>query len=407
MSQATSRSDQRSLEATPALVAGAGKTHLPFAGLVEPVLVEEPSSHAFAGSVARPHAQAAWVWVYRDLCPDLIRRDAIEGGTFTAADLEPIMPQVLARMKDALARAAQDAEAARRLRAMLGGDEERAALPALLNALRGRALFSKAQTFGRALNTLTDDVAVATALQSVPLQDPQLASLLFHAALSHVANPTRLVTAAIKIAGIGTEGAVARIGFGPLVEAILAHAQNQIPLMRTNSGTFADYDLVCRALDRFHRLVRSLTGYVEFTRGSLWASMISAATKQASDCVEPRLREVVGNINLALRRSREGATDRLDSDRMLAAINGVYLLSTVRACRDSLALNATFDQVWSQSAQTLEHYLQRNLDLYRANPEDPIVSARLDSAIKMAEIRFNPEYAETLRRARSAAERRS
>jgi hypothetical protein len=34
------------------------------------------------------------------------------------------------------------------------------------------------------------------------------------------------------------------------------------------------------------------------------------------------------------------------------------------------------------------------------------VSARLEAGIKMAEIRFNPEYAETLRRARSAAERR-
>src|SRR5690606_22493874 len=135
--------------------------------------------------------------------PDLIRRDAIDAGSFTSADLEPIMPQILARMKDALARAGKDAEEARRLRAMLGGDEERAALPSVLNALRGRALFGKAQTFGRALNTMTDDAALASALQSMPLQDPSLASLLFHGALGHVANPTRLVTAVIKIAGSG------------------------------------------------------------------------------------------------------------------------------------------------------------------------------------------------------------
>jgi len=404
MSQATNRSETLPVET--ARRARGGSAPLPFAGLIEPVIVEDPASLSFAGCVARDHAQAGWVWVYRDLCPDLIPRDAVEAGSFDASQLEAIMPQVLARMKEALARAAQDAEEALRLRAMLGGEDQRAAMPALLNALRGRTLLPKAQTFGRTLNTMTDDAAVATALQSMPLQDPALTASLFHAALGHVANPTRLVAAAIKISGNGTEAAVARSGFTPLVEAILAHAQNQIRLLRPSSGTFSDIDLVCRALDRFHRLVRALSGYIEFARGSRWAGMLSSITKQASDGIEPRLREVVPDINLALRRGREGTSDRLDSDHMLAAINGVYLLAAVRACRDSLALNATFDQVWSQSAQTLEHYLQRNMDLYRQNPADPVVSARLDAAIKMAEIRFNPEYADTLRRARAAAERR-
>jgi hypothetical protein len=374
--------------------------------LIDAVIVEEPASQSFAGCVSRRNAQACWVWVYRDLCPELIDREAVDAGTLAARDLEAIMPQVLVRMKDALAQSGKDAESTRRLRAMLGGDEERAAIPAVLNALRGRALLSKAQSFGRALNTMNDEAALTVALQSMPLQDPPLASLLFHAALGHVANPTRLITAVIKLAGSGTEAAVVRIGFTPLVEAILAHAQNQIHLMRP-SGVFADYDLVCRSLDRFHRLVRSLSGYVEFARGGLWASTLSTITKQASDSIEPRLRDIVPNLNLALRRGREGSVDRLDSDRLLAAISGVYLLGTVRACRDSLALNALFDQVWSQSGETLEHYLQRNLDLHRQNPNDAIVSARLDAGIKMAEIRFNPEYAETLRRARTAAERRT
>lgn len=406
MSQATNRFQAASVDASRGALR-ARSVLSPFAGMIDPVIVEDPASFAFAGCVNRASANAAWVWVYRDLCADLIRREAIDAGTLSAADLEPVMPQVLARMKDSLARAANDAEEALRLRAMLGGEDERAAMPAVLNALRGRALLTKAQTFGRALNTMTDDAALTVALQSMPLQDPALASLLFQAALGHVANPTRLVTAVIKLAGNGTEAAVARSGFSPLIEAILAHAQNQVHLLRPNAGAFADIDLVCRALDRFHRLVRSLSGYVEFARGSLWASALSAITKQASDNIEPRLRDVVTDINLALRRARETATDRLDSDRILAAINGVYLLSSVRACRDSLALNAVFDQVWSQSAQTLEHYLQRNLDLLRANPADPMVSARLDAGIKMAEIRFNPEYAETLRRARAAAERRA
>jgi hypothetical protein len=36
-----------------------------------------------------------------------------------------------------------------------------------------------------------------------------------------------------------------------------------------------------------------------------------------------------------------------------------------------------------------------------------VTSARLDAALKMAEVRFNPEYAETMRRAKEAAIKRS
>jgi len=171
------------------------------------------------------------------------------------------------------------------------------------------------------------------------------------------------------------------------------------------SGPFADVDMACRSLDRFHRLVRSLTGYVEFARGSRSTQMLATITKMVSDRVEPRLTEVVTDLNQAMRRPREGM-DRIDNDRLLGAINGVYLLSAIRDCRDSLALNAVFDQAWSQTGQALELHIQRNLDLLRQNPDDAVTGERLNAAIKMAEIRFNPEYADTLKRARAAAQRR-
>jgi hypothetical protein len=404
MSQAANRSDTAAAASRPA-ARPARVVVKPFAGMIETVIVEEPALHAFPGSILRSHAMAGWTWVYRDLCPDLIDAETILDGSLTSATLEPLMPQVMTRIKEGLA-AAKDPEASRRLRAMLGSDEARDALPVLLNALRARPLLTKAQAFGKAINTITDDAALGVALQSMPLQDPPLAALLFHAALGQVANPTRLVTTVIKLAGNATEVTVARSGFTPVVEAILAHAQNQLHRLQP-TGAFADVDLICRSLDRFHRLVRSLTGYVEFSRGSRWATILSAVTKQVSDRIEPRLREVVPDMNQALRRAREGVVDRLDDDRLLAAINGVYLLVTIRDCRDSLALNAMFDQAWSQSAQALELHLQRNLDLLRENPSDAVISARLDAGIKMAEVRFNPEYAETLRRARAAAERRN
>jgi hypothetical protein len=377
----------------------------PFCGLIDPILVNEPMPFALAGSVSSEAAKAAWTWVVRDLCPTLISAEGVDNGNFRAADLEPLMSEVLSRMKAALEKVDGDIEAMRRLKAQFGRDNAREEIGVVMAALRARALLPKAQGFGKAVNTMTDDAALGTALQAMPLQDPQLAALLFQAAVGQVANPSRLIATVVKIAGNASEAAITRNGFAPLIEAILGQAQNQLRHLQL-TGPFADIDLVCRSLDRFHRLVRSLTGYVEFARGSRATQVLATITKMVSDRVEPRLKEVVTDLNQAMRRPREGV-DRIDNDRLLGAMNGIYLLSAVRDSRDSLALNAVFDQAWSQTGQALELHVQRNLELLRQNPTDPMTGARLDAAIKMAEIRFNADYAETLKRARATAERRS
>ena len=136
-----------------------------------------------------------------------------------------------------------------------------------------------------------------------------------------------------------------------------------------------------------------------------WAAVCAGLTKTISERIEPKLRDVAPDLNMALRK-REG-TDRLDSDQVLSALNGMYLLAAVREARDSLALNALFEQVWTQTGQALEIHIERLLQQLRAAPADAIVSARLDAALKMAEIRFNLEYADTLRRAKESAQRRT
>ena len=400
MSQATNRTAP---DSNSDMVRAAGAAQ-PFAGLIDPILVDDPVAFPFAGSVARSHAAAAWTWVLRDLCPDLISAEGVAKGHVGAAELELIMPELLARMKDGLANAEVNSDAGRRLRASLGTVDAREALPIIIGALRNRALLGKAQAFGRAVNTITDDGALGVALHSMPLQDKALAALLFHAAIGQVANPTKLVTTVIKLAGNATESAIHRVGFAPIIEAVLSHALNQLQVLQP-FGPFADIDLTCRALERYHRLMRALTAYVEFARGSRWTMIVSAATKQVSDRIGPRLRDVVPDITHALRKPQHGH-DRLDADLLLAALNGVYLLRTIRDCRESLALNALFDQAWSQSGEALELLLQRNMDLLRQGQGDAIVAARLDAGIKMAEVRFNAEYAETLRRSRATAERR-
>jgi len=376
----------------------------PFLGLIDAIVVDAPAEFSFEGSVTTEHAEAAWIWMTRDLASDLIDADALEELPNKVAALDSLVPDLLNRARKALHEVQSDPEAIRRIKSQLGGEEAWAKLPVVLNALRCRSLLEKAQSFGRAANGMNDEAALALALQSMPLQDQPVASLLMHAAVGQVAAPARLVTAAIRIANNAEESALVRAGFAPLINAILAHAQNQIPPLN-QVGTFGDMDLICRSLDRFHRLLRAVTGYVELDRGSSWSTIAAQLTRSVSERIDPKLRDVAPDLNLALRR-RDGA-DRVDGDQILSAMNGMYLLATVRDSRDSLAVNALFDQVWAQTGQALEIHIERNLEHLRRNPGDPVTHARLDAALKMAEIRFNQEYAETMRRAKDATGRRA
>jgi hypothetical protein len=393
------------VSARPAAPA-ARRQHLgkPFLGLIDAVVVDSPTQFGFDGAITTDEASAAWGWVARDLAPDLIDVTVAEESAEHIAALEALMPDLLARARKALVDAQTDHEAARRIKMSLGGEDAWERLPAVINALRCRGLLEKAQSFGRASNAMGDEASLALALQSMPLQDGTVAGLLMMAAVGQVAAPSRLITAAIRIANSAEEPALVRAGFGPLVDACLAHAQNQIPAL-SQTGTFGDMDLVCRSVDRFHRLLRAVTGYVEMPRNSRWAMIAAALTKAASERIEPKLRNVAPDLNVALRR-REG-TDRVDGDQILLALNGIYLLATVRDSRDSLAVNAVFDQAWAQTGQALEIHIERNLETLRRNPADKGSSVRLDAALKMAEVRFNQEYAETMRRAKDVAERRA
>ena len=292
-----------------------------------------------------------------------------------------------------------------RLKAQIGAGHAWDRVPVMLGALKCLPLFGKAIAFGRAINAIEDESALIAALESMPRHDAKLSALLMMAAMGQVAAPGRIVLAAISIAGGETETALERAGFSPLVEAILAQAQNLVPHIR-QTGVFADIDLACRAIERFHRLLSAVNVYVELTHQGRWSSTIGGLIRSASADLEPRLRQLPSDVNRSLRRARDAA-DRLDAEGLLAALNGVYLLGAVRECRDSLALNEAFDEAWVHAGERLEFHLTRTMDALRETPGDTILAERLDVGIKMAEVRFGADYADALRTGRDAAIRRS
>ena len=359
-----------------------------------------PAEFHFEGAIGRPDAAAVWRWLRHDIAPDLIDGE-VEDSSEAASALGELLPTLLKRARDTVSAVAGTPAEARLLRAV-GGDTTYTRLPKILLALKCRAAIEKAQSFGRAANGLHEEPALLAALQSMPMSEPAIAALLMQAALGQVAQPQRLVAAAVKLAGGAGENPVIQAGWAPLIDAILAHAQDQLPLLSPPLLPFPDIDLMCRAIDRFHRLVRGLHLNLDLGRNSRWSNILAALTRSASARIDPRLRDVPSDINLALRQPRDGS-NRVDSDLLLGALNGVYLLAATRDARESLAVSAAFDQSWGAIGQSLDIHSRRALDALRAAPDSAAALQRIDAVIIMCELRFGTEYADILRRGRETA----
>jgi hypothetical protein len=365
------------------------------------VLAEDGGAFAFDGALEKRHARAIWTWLARDVAPELL---GSAGPDFDVETLAAMAPVLVERAQGVIASVRHGSDAELRLKSQIGGGVVWDRLPVALTALKSLPLLARAAAFGRAVNAIEDDDGVLTALESVPRREGRLSALLMMAAVGQVLAPGRLVLAATGLAGGEAEAALERAGFGPLLGAILAQAQNLVPVVR-QTGTFADIDLVCRAVERFHHLVYPVLTYVELDHPGPRRERIGTLVRLVSNELEPRLRQLTSDISRALRQGRDGI-DRLDADSLLAALNGVYLLGVVRDCRGSLALNEAFDEAWARAGETLEFHLTRTMDRLRASPGDTVLAERLASGIKMAEIRFGADYAEALRAGRAALNRR-
>jgi len=371
----------------------------------KPVLVGDPAPMEFAGSIKTSEMQAIWTWIIRDVMPEI--KQSLDGVSdiFSAQEIIlPLLPEIFTKTSNVALSSSANPQDERHLIAQLGSEEIKNRLPVILNILRCQPLLAKAVKFGQTANGLRDD-ELGAALKSLPLKEVKVSSLLFHALVGEVKDPSSLILAASGILGGAGEAVLKGGGFEPLIDAILSHAQDQISIVAAQSGHFGDVDLICKTIKRYHHLMRAVTGYVEVSRSSNWYKISADLTKQMGRLIEPRLNDISFNVTNSLRKERTGI-DKLDADMLLNALNGIYLLVALREARETLALNAIFEKTWKETGQNLETLIDRNMETYKLDPANAIISQRLDMGIKMAEVRLGKEYSSALFNAKEAVSRR-
>lgn len=379
-----------------------------FLAALSGVLVEPPVYHPFAGAIEREAAVSIWAWIARDVAQSEVGRlgDAIESGADPLEAFDLLLPELLDCLKANAMAEKEDRELERRNSMQMGGEDARKRLAPVIMVMRRRPLLGQAAKFGVAVGAISDEATLAAALQSISISNPVTRALWMQAMVAHMANPSRAMAAAVAIAGGNTERRITGAGYAPLVEAILSHAQGQIGRLASQPNIFSDIDFACKAIDRFHRLMRAINYTLEIERRSLWGTITSDLIGKLSERLERPMKEITINVSQALRRPRDG-NDWVDPDQVLAGLNGLYLLKIVRRSRDSLAVNALLDQAWTETGKAVEVLTTRALDGFRAAPGDVAARERLEAGIKMSEIRFNTDYADILRRARDGADRRT
>ncbi len=386
---------------------GSGDAGVVISALLGPVLVDSPVLFESGGAIERKHALAVLAW----LCRDVDKHLGVEALAIISKPGESgLLSKLALKIADLIAKEQMTAhgnpEAIRRIQIQLGGEPVYERLGVVENALRNYQLVEKAVAYGKAINGVTDENSLKLALQTFPMDNPSVSSLMIHAALGQINNPIRLICAVTDLADGETQRAVTRSGFAALVEGLLAHAQNQIPLFAVQNTSFSDIDLICGSLERYHRLIRAISNITQNDKSCSWAQMVAAIVRRMSELIEPWLLRVDSDVRQSLRKPRAGP-DSIDASLQLDALNGLYLLAAVREALDALALNSIVNKLWIDVGKVLEVMIERNLDAFRNFPDNEFVARRLDIGIKMAKIRFNPEYAGIITRARNGASRRA
>jgi hypothetical protein len=354
------------------------------------------------------HVEAFWVWFKRDVAPDIavnIEARAVVPDQTALGALRPDAAKIADAASYALDSARESGHLGR-LAVQVGGDEIISILPFMATALRNVEFIVKAGAFGRAINTLDAQPPVEQAVKALSFADPQLRRIWTLAAFRSIANPRQFFDALVAIAGGGHQSHLEGAGQLHWINAAIIDVQRQVLILEKRMGLYADIDLACRAIARFDAISRAIGLCLDLSPDSRWMSALSTLTRQASSAIDPLLSDVGRDVVQCMRPPRDGA-DRLAPDQVLTALNGMHLLAAVRNCRESLALNSTFERIWSDVGKGLELLLGRAVDAYRdADPVNQVPRKRLDAGILIARLRFGDEYARILERSRESIKKR-
>jgi hypothetical protein len=374
------------------------------------VILTQDKPLIVGASLSKKHLMKFWEWVQRDVDRDTVSaiNDVLGADKAPSErEIETQLNSLIELVEPIYEAALADNERRRRLSIQLGGPEVFDSLGTCLLVFKYIAFINSGFLLARELRRNAEVETFSYALDQAQFPSQEAKKLWCLAFIRGIPKAELLANALAQKFTTKTENAIRATNLGEYLDALVIEAQKQIETIEQQTGTFRDVDLICRSIDRFHHISRSLQFNLDLPKTTPWVRHLEDLIKRAAIALNGRFNDVVKDVNKVLRPAQGTDKTHLDPNDVLQAYNGLYILTATRAARESLAVNAVVERAWRDVGQGLEVMVDRIFEHYKVVAgTDPFATAQADVAIKFCSIRFGDEYAQVLKRNKLNIEQR-
>lgn len=377
--------------------------------LLQPISMRS-SPLIFGMAIEKKHLEKFWVWLERDGAPEYIgqlKEKILKDPKKADQLIAMAFKELVKPLQDQLEAAHASSEFQRRLTIQLGGFDVFEAFPLIITAFKNIDKLRAAKDLAAHVKQYETEEEFSDLVEAIELPSGSVQKLWCTAFVYHMAWPGKFMLGVLDHCFGDTESAVRKSGYGPYGDAMIINLQQLVDTIEEQAGVFSDIDLMCLAIDRYHRIARVMHYYLELGKSSQWNHCLEVLTSRVSKVLEKRLSQVVPNVTNVLRTPTQNAQILFTTDQVLQAYNSVYLLDAARNAKESLAVNNVVERTWNELGKSLEILLERALEDQKAAAfGDSLAIAKVDIAIKLCAIRFGAEYAQIMSKNKDNIERR-
>jgi hypothetical protein len=385
---------------------------------IEPFLIDDAPSRKLKGRVARASLESMWAWIGRDLMPaeaavfeDAVNQ-ALVADDIGAAErvVRTFQDSTAERVQAALAAAAHDEKARRRVTGQLGSARSFDDARDVAEILKRRDALALIDDHLPGHIRILADAQLDTVKALLDARAAGQSDLLPYAlmlVMSRLAAPWQLIRLGVRATQSDDAVRVAATPYAAAVVMVLADIECMVgelkaELKRGSAGT------VTSLLKYIHDAARGLRSELDMPVDSTWGRQLAAIRAEISSLLKTEIESTPGRVRRLLRprpASEIAPGSALDP---VDVADTEALIELVGACRNyagELAISEMTQRCFSELQQYLDTGTQTLLDGLRGcgASERRFRQSQVDAAVRFCAKVFGQEYASLLTKAAEVA----
>ncbi len=385
---------------------------------LEPFLVDDDPDHQHRGRISRSMLEPTWHWISTTVMPeetatfsDQVERALLASDSEKAEHLaHGFQDRAVLRIHEALAVAAKDDKARRRISSQLGtirAIDEVQAVAGILNVRDSLAMLGE-QLPGH-IKTLTGPNLnnIKTLLDSPLGATPDLFTFGLVLVMSRLAAPWQLIRLGTKAAGTDAAARIAETPYALAVTIVLAEVE-RMGAELANDLKSGRGIAIGALLKDVHDAVRGLRSELDLSVDSPWTRQLAAVRGDISKVLTAEIERTPGRVRRLMRPHTPkeiASTSALDGQEVAETEALIGFVANCRSYAGELAINEVTQRTFSELQQQLDTGTRTLLEALRTagDHERAFRQSQVDAAVRLCAKVFGQEYASLLTKAAEVA----